>query len=127
MNEYITDKNGNHIYAITLYPREVPITLRCYSTSGSTDIRLCIVRADLREEAPASEDTDISVINGQAMIDAGEIEGRLTGTETWYNVCKWANALQLGAITAGNYVEFDLKTTVDAGIISFGIAVRALI
>ena len=36
MSEYITNKDGEIIYGIMLYPREVPITLRCYSTGGSS-------------------------------------------------------------------------------------------
>lgn len=124
MTEYITNINDEKIKGIILKPGEV-LRLRCYSTEGTADARINAVRSDLREIAPAGEEADTSEAYGQELIDNGLVEGRLVGG-IFANICKFANALELGSVAALGYTEFEIKTKITSGVASFGLCVRAL-
>lgn len=124
MSEYITTEAVEPVSGIIIKPGEV-LKLRCYSTAGSIDVRINATRADLMEVAPIGEAADVGATYGQEIIDDGLIEGRLIAG-TFANMCKFTNALQLGSIAAAGYTEFEIKTTLSAGIAAFGLCVRAL-
>ena len=123
--EYITNSAGTTITGLTVVAGEA-VRLRCYSTDGSTDVRINACRIDCREESPASETAAVATQQGQDVIDDGEIEGRLVAG-AWQNICKFSNALQLGSIAAAGYTEFEVKANTSDGIVAFGLCVRALI
>ena len=125
MSEYITNTAAETIYGLKLQPAQT-IILRCYSTGGSTDVRINACRADCREESPTAETAETATLQGQDLIDGGYIQARLIAG-TWQNICKFANALELGSIAAAGYTEFEIKTTAPSGVTAFALAVRAAI
>jgi hypothetical protein len=125
MNEYITNSAGTTITGLTVIAGTAQ-RLRCYSTAGSSDVRINACRTDCREESPTAEDAETATLQGQDLIDGGQIEGRLIAG-SFANICKFTNALQLGTIAAGGYTEFEIKTTLTSGVVAFGLCVRAAI
>jgi hypothetical protein len=123
--EYITNSAGTTITGLTVVAGTAQ-RLRCYSTDGSSDVRINACRIDCREESPTGEAAATATAQGQNIIDDGLIEGRLVGGE-WQNICKFTNALQLGSIAAGGYTEFEVRANTADGIIAFGLCVRAQI
>lgn len=124
-NEYLTTTAGATVLGLTIAAGET-LLLRCYSTAGSSDVRINACRVDCREDAPSGEDADTSVLQGQALIDADQIEARI-GAGVWAGITGFANALELGNIAALGYTEFEIRTTIPSGISAFALAVRALI
>lgn len=125
MSEYITNSAGATITGLTVIAGTAQ-KLRCYSTTGSSDVRINACRTDCREESPTAEDAETATLQGQDLIDGGQIEGRLIAG-SFANICKFTNALQLGTIAAGGYTEFEIKTTLTSGVVAFGLCVRAAI
>lgn len=123
--EYITNSAGTTITGLTVIAGTAQ-RLRCYSTTGSSDVRINACRVDCREEGPAGESAATATAQGQDSIDDGLIEGRLVG-DAWQNICKFTNALELGSIAAGGYTEFEVKANTPDGIYAFGLCVRAAI
>jgi hypothetical protein len=125
MSEYITNSAGTTITGLTVIAGTAQ-RLRCYSTAGSSDVRINACRVDCREEGPTTETAATALAQGQDAIDAGQIEGRLLA-DGFANICKFTNALQLGSIAAGGYTEFEIKANTPDGIYAFGLCVRAAI
>lgn len=125
MSEYITNSAGVTLYGLTVAAGQT-LRLRCHSTDGSADVRVNACRTDCREESPAAEDAETATLQGQDLLDDGQIEGRLIAG-SFTSICKFTNALELGSIAAGGYTEFEIKTTLSSGVVAFGLCVRAAI
>ena len=123
MADYITNSDDTRMHGAFLKSGE-SVTLRVYSDDGAAQAYLNACRADFGENAPSGEESAVSKVHGQYLLDDGDIEGKLSGG-VYQNICGFSNALDLGAISAGGYKEVVIKSTLTYGTVCFGLAIRS--
>ena len=123
MKPYLTNTSGAKINGVVLTFGNV-LTLRCYVPNGTAECLIYACRADFVESSPTGESARVAALHGQELLNNGSIQGK-TGAGAWQNIAGFSNALSLGAITAGNYEEFEIRITEDSGKCAFAIAVGA--
>jgi hypothetical protein len=123
MTEFIRDTSGALINGFSLKSGET-LTIRVYSATGATSCFINACRSDFMESSPTGETAATALLHGQGLIDADAIEARIPPA-AFASICGFAKALDLGAIAANNYVTVELRTTIGAGVASFGLAIRA--
>ena len=107
-----------------------PITLRLYndSTEDSTVNYLTAIRGDLIEAGYTIPAEETSTKNGlgEELVTETWLEARLGTVGAWTPLDSWTNKLDLGAITAGSYVTFQLRLNVPSSYDSKGMLAFAL-
>jgi hypothetical protein len=124
MSEYITDASDDAVLGFFLESGD-ELTLRLYSPAGCAECYLSACRADFMESSPAGETEAQALLHGQGLLDADAVEARVGGG-VWQGISGWGDALDVGAIAAGNYEDIEIRVTLGAGTIPFGLAIRAL-
>jgi hypothetical protein len=104
------------------------ITLRLYVSATTTETLINATRADFLENERTGEDSTVARANGQELIDEGMIEAKV-GAGAWANICGFANALDLGAVSSASYATFSLRVVVPPGAdtigsVGVGLAIR---
>jgi len=98
------------------------ITLRCLNQElavDATSVYINVTRGDLRRTDNTWETTQQSNSMGRELIDEMWLEGKF-GAGAWTPLDEYANYLDLGAIDAADYAEFQLRLNVPASITSIG-------
>ena len=126
----ITTSAGTTLTGLRFNAADVQ-SLRYYVDADTAENHINAVRADFREASPTGEDTTTARGNGQELLDDNAFQISTDGGTTWQNFSGWANAVDLGAILAGNYVSFQLRINPaldleTIGTVGIGLAIRIL-
>ena len=130
INPTITTSAGTTLTGLRFNAADVQ-SLRYYVDGDTDENHINAVRADFREMSLPGEDTTTAHGNGQELLDANAFQISTDGGTNWQNFSGWANAVNLGAIVADDYVAFQLRIdpALDLetiGTVGVGLAIRIL-
>lgn len=136
---YVTDSTGATEYTHLSWQAAVPgaatsaLSVRIYNqetATNATDVKLWVVRGDLRDDDPAGEGSETTAEMARELIDESWLEAKV-GAGAWTPLNKSSGAgFSVGAIAAGAYVAVDIRLNIPAGAASRGelnwaLAIRA--
>ena len=125
---YITDELDSEKFTLQWNAAKIgvptdPVTLRLHNgeTLINTSTNLLMAsRADMMISAFAGEDSDVSNVMGQELIDESWLEARLGIAGAWTALNGWSSKLDLGAVLAGAYVTFQVRLNIPVGATTIG-------